>query len=300
MRQQRERPPCYGKDKIAVILRREGWPVSTSTVGRILGSLKRRGALREPPRPGVARRRRGRPRAYAVRKPKEYQPSELGDLVQVDTLDVRPLPGLVFKHFTARDVVSRWDVLQGGTQATAASATRFLDALEARLPFPFKAVQVDGGAEFQGEFEQACSERGIRLFVLPPHSPKLNGCVERAHRTHQEEFYEFYDQEWTVAALTPARRRWERCYNTERPHQSLGWQSQRDYLRQHDPGMVKTSPSHMLMNEYMGCRCPVIRSGLLFNDYVSSALLHGWLGAGLAGMRAGVFAGGRGAVVGAR
>ena len=168
VRQQRERPPCYRKDKIAVILRREGWPVSTSTVGRILGSLKRRGALREPPRPGVARRRRGRPRPYAVRKPKEYQSSQPGDLVQVDTLDVRPLPELVFKHFTARDVVSRWDVLQVGTQATTASATRFLDALKARLPFPLKAVQVDGGAEFQGEFEQACSERGIRLFVLPP------------------------------------------------------------------------------------------------------------------------------------
>ena len=90
----------------------------------------------------------------------------------------------------------------------------------------------------------ACSERGIRLFVLP-HSPKLNGYVERAHRTHQEEFYEFYDEEWTVAALTSALRRWERCYNTERPHQSLGWQSPRDYLLQHHPGMVKTSPSHM-------------------------------------------------------
>ena len=38
----------------------------------------------------------------------------------------------------------------------------------------------------------------------------------------------------------------------------------------------------------------------LSSDYVSSALLQGWLGAGLAGMRAGVFAGGRGAVVGAR
>jgi hypothetical protein len=35
-----------------------------------------------------------------------------GDLVQVDTLDVRPLPGLVFKQFTARDVESRWDVLE--------------------------------------------------------------------------------------------------------------------------------------------------------------------------------------------
>ena len=74
----------------------------------------------------------------SVREPKEYQPSEPADLVQVGTLDVRPLPGLVLRHFTARDVVSRWDVLQVGTQATAASTTRVLDALEAHLPFPLK------------------------------------------------------------------------------------------------------------------------------------------------------------------
>ncbi len=84
-------------------------------------------------------------------------------------------------------MVSRWGVLQVARQVTAASATRFLDSLEAWLPFPLKAVQVDGGPVFQEEFEQACSERGIRLFVLPPHSPKLNGYVERPHLTHLEE-----------------------------------------------------------------------------------------------------------------
>jgi len=39
-------------------------------------------------------------------------------------------------------------------------------------------------------FEEACREKEIKLFVLPPRSPKLNGYVERAHRTHLEEFYE--------------------------------------------------------------------------------------------------------------
>ena len=40
------------------------------------------------------------------------------------------------------------------------------------------------GSEFMAGFETACQQRGIRLFVLAPHSPKLNGCVERANRTH--------------------------------------------------------------------------------------------------------------------
>ena len=118
---------------------------------------------------------------------------EPGDLVQVDTLDVRPLPAVILKHFTARDVVSRWDVVEVRTRATANTATDFLSTLQARMPFPVRAIQVDGGSEFQAGFEQAYQERGLRLFVLPPRSPKLNGAVERAQRTHTEEFYEVND-----------------------------------------------------------------------------------------------------------
>ncbi len=58
------------------------------------------------------------------------------------------------------------------------------------MPFPVKAIQVDDGAEFEAIFEEACQKRGIKLFILPPRSPKLNGGVERAPRTHAEEFYE--------------------------------------------------------------------------------------------------------------
>ena len=47
-----------------------------------------------------------------------------------------------------------------------------------RFPFSIKAVQVDGGSEFMADFETACQKSGIKLFVLPPHSPKLKGHVE--------------------------------------------------------------------------------------------------------------------------
>lgn len=135
-------------------------------------------------------RRALRPRPYAIRKPKQYAVSRPGDLVQVDTLEVRPLPGVVFKQFTARDVVSRWDVIQAHTRATAFTAAQFIETLLHRMPFPVRALQVDGGSEFAADFEQACQQRGLHLFVLPPRSPKLNGSVERAQRTHSEEFYQ--------------------------------------------------------------------------------------------------------------
>lgn len=228
----REQYPRWGKDKLVVLLRREGWRISTSLVGRILTRLKARGVLREPPRSGISARKRPRPRPYALRKPQDYPVKEPGDLLQVDTLDVRPLPGVVLKHFTARDVVSRWDTVAVYSRATATTATRFLDTLQARLPFPLKALQVDGGSEFMAGFEEACQQRGIQLFVLPPRSPKLNGRVERAQRTHTEEFYELYDGDLDLPSLNAALLDWERTYNTIRPHQALAYRTPKEYLEQ--------------------------------------------------------------------
>lgn len=224
--------PRWGKDKLVVLLRREGQRVSTSMVGRILTHVKQRGVLREPPHHRIVPRRRPLRRPYATRKPKDYVVQAPGDLVQVDTLDVRPLPGLVFKHFTARDVISRWDVLELHTRATAALARDFLDTLQARMPFPLKALQVDGGSEFAADFEIACRDRRLRLFVLPPRSPKLNGSVERAQRTHTEEFYEVSDAALTVPALNQALQGWERTYNTVRPHQALGYLTPQEFVKQ--------------------------------------------------------------------
>ena len=165
-----------------VLLRRAGWKVSTSMVGRILTRLKARGALRAASGPGIAIRRRRRQRpSYAARKPRGYRAIAPGDSVQIGTLDVRSLPGVILKRFTARDVVSRWDALSVHSRATAAIATKFLHTMKERLTFPIRAVQVDGGGEFQAGFEAACQQQGIRLFVLPLRSIRsnqsLDGCA---------------------------------------------------------------------------------------------------------------------------
>lgn len=227
----RELYPRWGKDKLVVLLKREDVIVSTSMVGRILKHLKDCGRLIEP-LPEHRRRKRDFARPYAVRKPKGYLAREPGDIVEVDTVDLRPLPGVVLKHFTGRDIVSRWDVLGIYSRATANTASQYLDELLARTPFAIKAIQVDGGSEFKAEFEAACQERGIQLFVLPPSSPKLNGCVERGNRTHREEFYEVYDLEWAARELRPDLLNWEVIYNTVRPHQSLGYLTPQEYITQ--------------------------------------------------------------------
>jgi transposase InsO family protein len=230
VRSLRETYPRWGKDKLVVLLRREGLQLSPSMVGRILAGLRRRGALREPlgRRIGVRGRTWGRP--YAVRQPADWTIARPGDLVELDTLDVRPVSTVVLKQFTARDRVSRWDVVELGRRATAPAAAAVLDRLAERMPFGVRAISIDNGSEFMAEFEAACAQRGIRLFVLPPRSPKLHGTVERANRTHTEEFYEVTDAPAELEALQTALRAWEVVYNTVRPHQALGYLTPAEYL----------------------------------------------------------------------
>ena len=181
IRRLREQFPRWGKDKLAVLLRREGWAVSVSMVGRIL---------------------------------------------------LRPAPNVVLKQFTAPDRVSRWDVIGVHHRATSTAATLLLGTLQRRLPFPLRDLQVDGGSEFAALLEAACQQRSLGLFVLPPRSPKLNGRVERANRTHTEEFYEINACSLPITQLNRELEAWERTYNTVRSHQALGYLTPQQFLAQ--------------------------------------------------------------------
>lgn len=229
LRALREAHPRWGKEKLAVLLRREGIRLSPSTIGRLLTRLKARGALVE----SRSRRRSHawRPRPHAQRVPKGYLVRAPGDLVQVDTLDVEVLPGLRRKQFTARDMVSRYDVTHVYGRATAYTATAFLAILLARMPFPIRALQIDGGSEFRGAFESACAAQRLPLYVIPPQSPKLQSYVERAHRMYREEFYQVCEIEPELEGHRRQLDAFTSLYNTVRPHQHLAYRTPAEYLQ---------------------------------------------------------------------
>jgi putative transposase len=244
IRELRQLYPRWGKEKLVVLLKAEGFTPTPSTVGRILTDLKHRNLLPLVLKKGVQWHKRRSLRLHAIRKPREYPVSLPGDLVQVDTLDINPLPGWHCKHFTARDVVSRWDVIEVYSNASSFSAKQFLMSLLKRMPFPVRAVQVDGGSEFKAHFERACQQLNLKLFVLPPRSPKLNGFVERAHRTHIEEFYQIYDYGLDLVSLNLVLSDWERIYNRVRPHRSLDNLTPQQYIHLHYP-QFDPNLSHM-------------------------------------------------------
>jgi transposase InsO family protein len=229
----RQQYPRWGKDKLAVLLEKRGIKISASTVGRIMKRLKARGVLVEPVnvvQAREARKRRRKPR-YAIRKPQGYRVTAPGDLIQVDSLQIRLDSDDVRWQFSSRDLISRWDVSRAYRRASSFSARLFLEYMECKFPFPIRAIQVDGGSEFKKDFEEACMNKHIRLFIIPPRSPKLQAYVERANRTHREEFYEVEDIGVEMEEHNRQLEEWDKTYNTIRPHQSLDYLTPAEYYQ---------------------------------------------------------------------
>ena len=90
-----------------------------------------------------------------------------------------------------------------------------------KTPFKLDSIQVDGGSEFRNRFEDACAKSNIELFVLPPRSPELNGCVERCNRTLRYEFYQLYDRLLSLIELGGALAKYMKLYNLYRPPRPL-------------------------------------------------------------------------------
>src|SRR5260370_22951347 len=124
--------------------------VATSMVGRILAHWKQRGVLHEPPRPEALRlvRRKLRNRPWAMRKPKYWLIQQPGDLVEIDTKEVRRGAGEIFKQFGARCVVSRGDVVEAHHRATPLPAARFPEGPPERMPVPMPRFPAGSGSEF--------------------------------------------------------------------------------------------------------------------------------------------------------
>ena len=211
----------YGKAKIAVILRRDhGLTLSESTVGRILKHLLHKGLIQKSlsaPRQKRKRRFKGhaQPWKYGMKITKP------GQMVQIDhmTISKNAFSG---KHFQAWDPMSKF--IHAGLYSNAKSRTarKFLEELIQKAPFTIESIQVDGGSEFMKEFEEACSELGILLFVLPPKRPQYNGGVERGNRTFREEFYARKDIPFeSVYSLRSYLSKSLEKYNSYRPHFSL-------------------------------------------------------------------------------
>ena len=79
------------------------------------------------------------------------------------------------------------------SRATASNAKRFFQAVIEAMPFAVRSIQVDGGSEFQADFE-------------------------RANRSARIEFWSLYDGPLTVADIAPRLAEHQFFHNYRRPH----------------------------------------------------------------------------------
>ncbi|HSW71564.1 MAG TPA: helix-turn-helix domain-containing protein [Gammaproteobacteria bacterium] len=241
----RKQYPAWGKTKLSILLQRRGIAVSQSTVGRILHKLRSLNKIYPVSMTwGQLRPKKSRVfNKHAKRWKRDMKALIPGELVQIDHMTITTIPGTRLKHFNAICPVSRVTAARVYLRATAHSAKAFLKHVQKTMPFPIRSIQVDGGSEFMREFEEACADMGIPLYVLPPRSPKLNGCVERCNRTVKQEFYWLYDEMGTAGSVNEGLEDYLRVYNQIRPHEGLNLMSPMAYLHSLSGGCQK---SHML------------------------------------------------------
>ncbi len=104
--------PLAGKHVLGKLLRKAGWDVADSMVGRIIGELIAKGRVQSvndfkrkcPAQPKVKKR------PHAIRKPKDVVFAKPGDVVQIDTMTITQPVGPPIKHFDAYDPFAKWTV----------------------------------------------------------------------------------------------------------------------------------------------------------------------------------------------
>lgn len=232
----RKQEPTWGKNKLhRIIVRDYGIIVSLPTVGRIISKLiatnKVKTAYLAANKDKSKRRRVFN--KHANRWKYGMKGSKPGEMVQIDHMSVYSNSSCI-KHFKAVCPVSRFMVCEAYYSAGSKNAAAFLQKVINDMPFTVSSIQVDGGSEFMKDFENLCKELNIKLFVLPPRSPKYNGKVERCNGVTRDDFYSQYDDIFNVLTIRGHLAGYQLKYNNYRPHQALHNLTPMEYLELQD------------------------------------------------------------------
>lgn len=96
-------------------------------------------------------------------------------------------------------------------------------------------LRSDNGLIFQSRrFRDACRFYHVPEEFITPYTSEQNGVIERWFRSLKEECV-WQHQFRNFADARQAIRQWIAWYNTERPHQPLGYRSPHTYRQIHDP-----------------------------------------------------------------
>jgi len=171
------------------------------------------------------------PQSNQKRKYKRYNKALPGEVVQIDVKFIKKVvkEPKRYYQFTAIDDCTRFRVLRIYDQNTVRNAIEFIEEVRRRLPIAIAQIQTDNGPEFGSELTWHLEDLGIKHRHIKPRTPRLNGKVERSHRIDNDEFYDRYKFD-TKKDFLEALALWQKEYNEERPHSSLGGLTPKEML----------------------------------------------------------------------
>jgi len=165
---------------------------------------------------------------------KRYEKQVPGHRIQVDVkfLKFKDKSGKQVKRFqyTAIDDATRIRALKIYNKHTQINAIKFIDYVTEKFPFRIHTVQTDNGHEFQAKFHWHLEDLGIRHVYIKPGTPRLNGKVERSHKSDKEEFYQLIEYKGDVD-LSKKLQTWEAFYNYHRAHGGLNGSTPYEVLK---------------------------------------------------------------------
>jgi transposase InsO family protein len=164
-----------------------------------------------------------------------YEKQVPGHHIQVDVkfLILKNKRGQKTKRFqyTAIDDATRIRALKVYFKHTQQNAIDFIDYVIEKFPFRIQTVRTDNGHEFQSKFHWHVEDLGMRHTYIKPRTPRLNGKVERSHKTDQQEFYQLLKYSGDVD-LEKKLQIWENFYNFDRPHGALAGKTPYEILKE--------------------------------------------------------------------
>ena len=94
---------------------------------------------------------------------------------------------------------------------------------------------MDNGPEFVSvALADWAEQHGVLLEFIKPGKPMQNGFIERFNRSYREAVLDMFVFQ-SLSEVREQTEKWLREYNEERPHESLGNMTPRDYLLTQTP-----------------------------------------------------------------
>ncbi|MBU1457767.1 DDE-type integrase/transposase/recombinase [Patescibacteria group bacterium] len=216
-----------GKHKLYPLVKRYCEPLGVtppqeSTIGKI---IKRNHIFYDKPSYGYHDPNRKRPEQRKKTRVTRAPKPEVGGYIELDTIETI-IEGIRRYTITAIDVKLKVVYAQTFTTKHAKNALVVLKSLAPVLPVKIHTIQTDNGSEFEGLFDKYCKENSLTHKWTYPHSPKINGVIERFNRSIQEEWLDMYQDEMLdINLINQKIKEYLYFYHHDRIHESLSDQT---------------------------------------------------------------------------